>query len=118
MDIFANIDTARTQVRQQFLKCRDLLLGLVATVINNNIERRNISLKVSPELSILLIANVDRHRLAFICLTCAFDVYAIKSRAPKYSCHICKLPPLYMPTSSARKSLPMNLFRCLWYISK
>jgi hypothetical protein len=69
MHVFAEIDTSRPKKREQLLKARDLLLGLVTTIIYNNIKRRNPTAKFAPERTVRLVANEDLDPIAFISTT-------------------------------------------------
>lgn len=56
MDILANIHAAGLQMRQKFLDTDDLLFGFVTTIIDNDIEFRNLFLEFSPEITTGLVA--------------------------------------------------------------
>ena len=55
--VFADIDSARPQMGEQFLKADDLLFGLVSAVIDDKIKDRHFPSKLAPEFSIGLIAD-------------------------------------------------------------
>jgi len=49
MNILAQINSARSQMRQHFLKSGNLLLGKMAAVIDQNINRTHLISKVFPK---------------------------------------------------------------------
>jgi hypothetical protein len=66
VEIFAEIDTSRLKVREQFLKRDDLLFSQVAAVINHDIHSADFLLEAPPEISVGLVADKHFDAVTFI----------------------------------------------------
>src|SRR5215471_5876866 len=60
VDIFADVDSARTEMVKHLFKGHHLLLGLVTAVIDEHVHARYCFAKSFPEFPICLVANVNR----------------------------------------------------------
>lgn len=77
MNILTQINSARPQMRQHFLKSGNLLFRKMSAVINQNVNRTNLISKVFPKAAVCLIAYEDSRPLVFICFAGRLNVDAI-----------------------------------------
>ena len=77
MNIFTQINSTRSQMRQHFLKSGNLLLRKMSAVINQNINRTHLISKVFPKGAVCLIAYEDSGPFVFIGFARGLNVDAI-----------------------------------------
>ena len=80
LDIFTDINAARTKVGQRFFQGGDLLGGRMTTVVDDDVESGDVPADLRPEASIGLIAYEDANAFAFIRFAGGLDVYTIDIR--------------------------------------
>src|SRR5262249_44875710 len=77
VNVLANIDPSSIKMRKHLLKRYHLMQGVVATVIDKNVQSRYFLSHLGPKSSIGLVSDQNFDALGFINLTRFFDVYAI-----------------------------------------
>jgi hypothetical protein len=77
MDVFAEIHTARADVRKHRLKRFDLLMGLMPAVIDQNVDRRDGLAEALPERGASLVPDEDMDVIMFVGPARRFDIDAV-----------------------------------------
>ena len=64
--VLADIDAARGEVGKQGSETRDLLVRLMAAVVNHNVHARYLGHEPLPKLRVGLVADEHAHTFAFV----------------------------------------------------
>ena len=76
VNVFAEVDPARTDVRQHLFESDHLLLRRVPPIVDENIHRRSLFAEALPELTIFLIADENCRTAVFICLATGINIHS------------------------------------------
>ena len=89
VDILAEIDTARLQARQKFLKSDDLVLGKVTAIVDDDVNSGNFLPEAFSKFPVALVADEYVYGVAFIGFAGWFDINAedLAARAEIISPH-------------------------------
>jgi hypothetical protein len=77
MDVLTHVDPAWPHIRHEFLERDDLLLRLMAAIVDDDVHDRNVLAELLPEGAIGLIAHENAGVLVFVNLARIVDVNAV-----------------------------------------
>jgi hypothetical protein len=77
VNILANVNAARAKVRQKLFQRRDLLVILMSTIINYDINERNLGAKLLPKFPVRLIADMHFDELALVRFAGRLYIHAV-----------------------------------------
>lgn len=80
MDVFTQIDPSGSKKWKQLLQAHDLLLGLVAAVIYDDVKARYPSAKVAPKRTVGLIADKNLDPWCLVGATLGHNIDAVDER--------------------------------------
>ena len=77
MNILTDIDATRAQMRQHLLQTHLLLPRRMTAVVDDDVERWDVTTEACPERPILLVADMNRHILGLICHSAVVEIHPV-----------------------------------------
>jgi hypothetical protein len=77
LNVFADKDPAWGNVGEHLLERGHLLFGRVPSVIDQDVQSRNLATKLSPEGATRLVADMNPRSLRLICLAARVEIYSV-----------------------------------------